>query len=64
METLEGVKRRSTGGGGTPHAPHKDYCRFCLIKFERRFMIPIFSPETKRLEQQIRSVLRTIEVRF
>lgn len=40
----------------------KDYCRFCLIKFHRRFMIPIFSAETKRLEQQIRSVLMTIEV--
>lgn len=38
----------------------KDYCRLCLIKFERRFMIPIFSAE--RLELQIRSVLRTVEV--
>lgn len=39
----------------------KDYCRLCLIKFERRFMIPIFSAE--RLELQIRSVLRTVEVK-
>lgn len=43
-------------------AEKKEYCRFCLIKFHRRFMIPIFSAETKGLEQQIRSVLMTIEV--
>lgn len=40
----------------------KEYCRICLIKFERRFMIPIFSVETKRLEHQIRSVVTSIEV--
>lgn len=40
----------------------KEYCRICLIKFERRFMIPIFSLETKRLEHQIRAVVRSIEV--
>lgn len=58
MEVIDLVDRRRS----STLAEKKEYCRFCLIKFHRRFMIPIFSAETKGLEQQIRSVLMTIEV--